>query len=272
MKHAIFQEFPDSLVSTKFGEFRAPYHCYAAQSYTMLGGVSLEAADNRIEGEGLFPLKFRISESEVVAGAQVSFIDYADTNYGPYRELVFSLFTTEDPVDPVYYRNETSLLCLASTPERIVFTIELHLDSDSGLVAGRDVGGMPKKRAQLQYDFDNHSFLVSNENGLVARLDATDEQWFTEEEFHRKLLVAYETGRVDEVITEVETYRVATPVNPLRRWMEVQIVAPAKLALPGSSLDWSYETAEQFNFRPLLISYMPNIQYVMRSAEFSANV
>ena len=51
-----------------------------------------------------------------------------------------------------------------------MFTIDLHLDSESGLVAGRDVGGMPKTHADLNYDFENRCFVVSNENGVVASL------------------------------------------------------------------------------------------------------
>ena len=34
------------------------------------------------------------------------------------------------------YENETSLLFLGESPERIVFPIDLHLDSESGLTAG----------------------------------------------------------------------------------------------------------------------------------------
>ena len=93
-EHKIFQENPDSVVSTEFGDFRAPFHCYAAQSYTMMGMVSLDGARDRLSQEGLYPFQFRMPNGDVGAGAQVSFIDYSDTNYGPYRELVFSLFTT----------------------------------------------------------------------------------------------------------------------------------------------------------------------------------
>ena len=57
-----------------------------------------------------------------------------------------------------------------------MFTIDLHLDSGSGLVAGRDVGGMPKNRADLNYDFESGWFVVSNENGVVASLAAGDQR------------------------------------------------------------------------------------------------
>ena len=74
------------------------------------------------------------------------------------------------------YENETLLLCLGESPERIVFTIDLHLDSESGLIAGRDVGGMPKTHADLNYDFESGWFVVSNENGVVASLAAGDQR------------------------------------------------------------------------------------------------
>ena len=263
IKHKIFQENPDSVISTEFGDFRAPFHCYAAQSYTMMGTVSLDGARDRLSQEGLYPFQFRMPNGDVGAGAQVSFIDYSDTNYGPYRELVFSLFTTvsEAPTD---YENETSLLCLGESPERIVFTIDLHLDSESGLVAGRDVGGMPKNRADLNYDFENKCFVVSNENGVVASLDAGDDYWLTDNVVRQQLLAAFGSGRIETLSkSDVESYRVATPIEPLRQWMELQQVAPARLAVPNDSLAWSYSPAEELDFAPMLISYMPSIQYVM---------
>ena len=57
-----------------------------------------------------------------------------------------------------------------------MFTTDLHLDSGSGLVAGRDVGGMPKTHADLNYDFENRCVVVSNENGVVASLAAGDQR------------------------------------------------------------------------------------------------
>lgn len=267
MKHKIFQENPDSVVSTEYGDFRAPYHCYAAKSYTMMGTVSLDAARDRLSPEELYPFLFRMPNGDVRAGAQVSFIDYSDTNYGPYRELVFSLFTTASKASPTDYENETSLLCLGETPERVVFTIDLHLDSESGLVSGRDIGGMPKNLADLNYDFENVDFAVSNENGVVASLAAGNDCWLTDDEVSERLLAAFGSGRMETLgKSDVESYRVTTPIEPLRQWMEVQIAAPAQLAAPSDSLAWSYSPAEELGFAPMLISYMPSIQYVMKLA------
>ena len=123
---------------------------------------------------------------------------------------------------------------------------------------------MPKTHADLKYDFENRCFVVSNENGVVASLDTGDDCWLTDIVVRQQLLAAFGSGRIETLSkSDVESYRVATPIEPLRQWMELQQVAPARLAVPNDSLAWSYSPAEELDFTPMLISYMPLVQYVM---------
>lgn len=161
-------ENTENLVHTSLGPVPIPCHLRQANYLAGLFKTRAEPLEHLLQNTGHRPA-LKLGKSYYVA---IGFIQYKDTDLGPYNEIIISIPCIERNQKPSW-SSWINLLSSLQTRKVLQYVAHIYVTSPFSMVAGREIWGFPKEL--LSIDAKTHEsdfkYEISNTEGaLICRI------------------------------------------------------------------------------------------------------